>query len=516
MLDAILGGTWDELPPAANADAFVVTAPPARRGLYISQGAEAWALAAGGAATSLFNNIINVKDAPYNAKGDGATNDTAAIQAAINASTSTAPKLVYFPTGTYIITAALTIPFSPGFSMVGEGPYNSVIQQNTAGQACFIFANDLTHSVSVSDLTIQYPADQSNAGSVAFLYHVNGGSTGGFFHHIYSNLHLKSCYRGFSLFETDGAQTLWDTTWRNIFFEHITNRCVSMVSATPLGIPSLRFYDIYIQNTGVPAITSTGPAFYLSGVNEATFVGMDWEGWTDTLIQMDGGTGVDIDGLHVEHHILDTAFCRVFKIANGPFSIRNWTFAGATTANCTGQASIFHADSGQLVIHEGWHSVNTALGNPGIKDVVEGSSAAAISVDWRNIQKQGGNLIGLGDVGSNPAYTELLRGGRRQLTLGANIANDLSFPSRKFWISDTVAATARTIVNPTNPRAEDRITYEIQNNSGGVLGVLTWGTEFKLAGAWVQPANTKKRTITFDRDPVNSLWIENGRAAADI
>ncbi len=47
--------------------------------------------------------MVSVKD--YGAVGDGVADDTAEIQAAINAASS-----IYFPTGTYIVSASLTIP----------------------------------------------------------------------------------------------------------------------------------------------------------------------------------------------------------------------------------------------------------------------------------------------------------------------------------------------------------------------------------------------------------------------
>jgi hypothetical protein len=50
-------------------------------------------------------NSTNVKDAAYGAQGDGTTDDSTAIQAAI---TAAAGNEVYFPPGTYVINAALT------------------------------------------------------------------------------------------------------------------------------------------------------------------------------------------------------------------------------------------------------------------------------------------------------------------------------------------------------------------------------------------------------------------------
>lgn len=74
-------------------------------------------------------------------------------------------------------------------------------------------------------------------------------------------------------------------------------------------------------------------------------------------------------------------------------------------------------------------------------------------------------------------------------------------------------SSPQTMQAPVNPVAGKAITLDIYNGTGGAL-TTTWNAVFKLAGAWVDPANTKRRTISFYYDGTN--WVELCRAAADI
>jgi hypothetical protein len=73
---------------------------------------------------------------------------------------------------------------------------------------------------------------------------------------------------------------------------------------------------------------------------------------------------------------------------------------------------------------------------------------------------------------------------------------------------------AFTVHAPTNPHNGYIIGFDIENDSGGSMGTITWDSVFKLAGAFTNPADGYRRTITFYYDGTN--WIELKRAEADI
>lgn len=64
-----------------------------------------------------YRDMLNVKD--FGAKGDGSTDDTAAIQAAIDYAVAAGRRSVYFSAGTYIVTSPLHAQVETGTTTVG-------------------------------------------------------------------------------------------------------------------------------------------------------------------------------------------------------------------------------------------------------------------------------------------------------------------------------------------------------------------------------------------------------------
>lgn len=92
---------------------------------------------------------INAKDSRFDAKGDGATDDTAALQAAfdfcfgpVSAPHGTAGiyqnKALYIPPGHYKISAPLTGKYWHGVRIIGAGRFTTHIEQTTSSASVIV------------------------------------------------------------------------------------------------------------------------------------------------------------------------------------------------------------------------------------------------------------------------------------------------------------------------------------------------------------------------------------------
>ena len=74
---------------------------------------------------------VNVRSAPYLARGDGITDDTGAIQAALDSVGKNGGGVVFVPTGNYRVGAHLTVP--PETALVGVGRAPELYTDKTSG-----------------------------------------------------------------------------------------------------------------------------------------------------------------------------------------------------------------------------------------------------------------------------------------------------------------------------------------------------------------------------------------------
>ncbi len=85
---------------------------------------------------------LNIKS--FGAAGDGVTDDTAAIQAAVNAATTSPRYTLYIPAGTYLMTSGVTI--NGRIAMIGDGMNNSTFLYRPVNGVAFSWTADGTYS----------------------------------------------------------------------------------------------------------------------------------------------------------------------------------------------------------------------------------------------------------------------------------------------------------------------------------------------------------------------------------
>jgi polygalacturonase len=64
-------------------------------------------------------DYVSVRDVAHGARGDGVTDDRAAIQSACNAALASGGGTVFFPAGTYMVDASTTITLGDGVCLGG-------------------------------------------------------------------------------------------------------------------------------------------------------------------------------------------------------------------------------------------------------------------------------------------------------------------------------------------------------------------------------------------------------------
>jgi hypothetical protein len=91
-----------------------------------------------------FASWANVKTS-YGAVGDGVTDDTAAIQKALNALGPTGPTL-YLPAGTYRITQTLSLAGQLYVNVIGQDPSNTTIIWAGSSGGTMLYLNGIAYS----------------------------------------------------------------------------------------------------------------------------------------------------------------------------------------------------------------------------------------------------------------------------------------------------------------------------------------------------------------------------------
>jgi hypothetical protein len=504
-----------------------------------------------------FFNVINVTDdygPNHGAKGDGVADDTEAIQAAITAAQNAGyGGIVYLPPGVYLISSMLTIS-SPGIWLRGSG----VGDFKTVGSVLKLKS---TWNATTSPYVIKaYSGSDDDALDGVFLsdFAITGKDTvtlststyqpGGAGHYIWG-----------SGFVTAG------TAITGIYF-----RCVHAgiynVEIEKLAVGGVEFeganssaaantHNIYVRDLrllqlgcwgeywhgGTSDSQRSGGLIYKIGGNSAGPTGGVYRG-----IWNRGSGNVFDGGLNLNSIIGNALFCDVEPNPNPPptslGSGRQTKVNGVRMRNSNG-GFYSQCDGFNVVgctfrdlsqdIDNTYDAINiapaaTSDGSAG--GVISGCDFSATADTTRqryliNIANANMSRVRIGAFSYGWDQNATAAWGTGAIN-NAGIATQIDQPrgvdsgsttpvtvdARK---ADYYVATANgptLIINlPAGLQKGFEITYEIFNNSGGSL-VTTWNNH-TLAGAWVNPANGKRRFITFRWN--GTTFYEISRTTAD-
>jgi hypothetical protein len=162
------------------------------------------------------SNFYNVKLAPYNAAGNGVTNDTSAIQHALNDASKAGGGIVYLPPAIYVVSTHLTVPANVELRGADSVPHRTIVMNGGQATGTILYAYEgrgtgtpdidtafITlngNHAGIRGISIHYPqqANDSVANIVAYPWTIRGN---GIDVYVY-NVSFSNAFKGID-FATD-------------------------------------------------------------------------------------------------------------------------------------------------------------------------------------------------------------------------------------------------------------------------------------------------------------------------
>jgi len=441
--------------------------------------------------------IVNVKDDPYFATGDGTTDDATGIQAAIDA-VEASGGVVFFPAGTYHIGSPLTID-SSDVALRGVGMYASILEyEETDGTACVHIedSGSTLFRIAVTDLQIIG----------------NNTATGGA---IYSEDVSEALFENLFINDFDAASSSYGiksagrdgTTFRECYIAD-TTICLHFLdnpNHATVHIDLYRIVDCVLgpgdPNDGygikIEADAVTNFRIDHTVVVQAAY-GIWWENnasfsatamWTVSDFRMEtmdsAGWGI---WLNPNDDALNMVFTNILYGGNG---------SGFYSRNC--QNIVFVNPSLAVVNSETDYNIDSE-GTPII--FVGGYENHLCTTTIADEQLFHTTATDSGEIGlqywGGQEFLAMDRGIREKnvvMTYGATVTPDLR-EGNSFYV-DVTDGNAMTVAQPSTDGggigAGEGFSVIIENSSGGVMGNITWGTRYKFDGgtAPTKPGNGK-------------------------
>lgn len=415
----------------------------------------------------------------FGAKGDGVTDDSAAIQAAINSPASA----VYLTGGTYKHVS--TIALKKNLKFYGDGLNASILNYTGSSVAMqAIGASDNWKTV-VRDIKVNTSTGTHGvrlkdlADFVIDSCFVMGFSTAGL--HLTGTASNGICLAVRILNNTiqgNGKGILTDTNSANQI-EVAGNRIVQnnnagiSIEATPSAwVIQGNDLEGNLLVSGTSDLYFTGNGIDVRG-NYFECVGADHP----AIICSDVGPGggINIQGNFIQSDVVGAT--NGIKLGISAF-VQGVVVSGNTFSNWT-----------------------TAINAAAVQGGILGPNKLVNVTS--HVGSVGGSTSGLKIFNSSQIFT---------VPFSSSMTADTT-TGENFDISANSTSVGFTINAPTNPWISAIQTYTIRNTSVGALSTVTWNNVFKLS-PWTQPGISSSRSITFKYNGTN--WVQQSQTGVDV
>jgi parallel beta-helix repeat protein len=426
---------------------------------------------------SKLRDAVSVKD--FGAAGDGATDDTAEIQAALDAVPAVG-GCVYFPAGTYVVSAPLVVDSNT--VLVGDGMYVSNLSATTA----FTSSQAMVYANAENNITIE---------DLGFFGNTNGTLGAGTGIHLKNGTRnqVRSCY-------------VENTTQAGIRYEEQNNGIIDGCTLNACGRTG------YTDNHGIMLYSASGSAIqtYSCKVTSNTVTNAFRKGITtfselllyDLLISGNTVTGSGLGNIYVGGTAPTSTHDKIRVVGNyvegGPINIQigstsNSVIDGNTCgANTTASANIGFVDSTDLVIS---NNVVQSSDQAGISALASGASRNEQISIVGNILRNNNRSNSATGFGIHVFDTDVA------IVSGNIVIDDVATTRQRYGIVD---ATGNTNVAIRDNVVLNVVTapYLVQTATG-MLSFAEFGTSFVFEGS----IRTKQATFTAANGNNNNIAI---------
>jgi len=417
---------------------------------------------------------VNVKSDQYGALGDGVTDDTTALAAALTAAAGAGGQgsggIVYMPPGTYRISARLVVPY--GVELRGCGRLTTTITAlgSFPTSTELIRLGDLSGNIGVGCRIRGVAVDCNNI----------AGSTGIYSERINENSGVYECMvRNYGAYGIRINQPASGGVPQNWSIDDVEIFSGTATGATAIGL----------------AVTATSLSDPFREISRVTIFASGSTQLT-TAMKIDGASGGLVREIHIENAVNGILVGAVL----GCFGL---TFISLTgNPNVTSLLVVSNATSQDSIVAIG---VNPQGGTNGIVDQLQGVTVP---------NQVGLYAFGTGGTNACPIFTtdvnfptrlsrvvvrkDLARS-VQTIAFAATITPDAT--AGEIVLVGTLTA-AMTVANPTNSLAGQYLVFRYtQNATGG--WVVTYGANYRTGGAVA--AVTTLSTVTID-----TFACENG------